>query len=304
VSSRFSTLVLDKAAPENQRTAALTALMAMDAKQSIPLVGQILSDAAAPVGVREKAATLLGSVNQPEAIAELLKALPAAPQRLAVPIANGLAANKEGADKLLDLVAAGKASGRLLQDQGVHVRLERTNPPRLKERVAELTKGLPTAAQQFNELVNRRRAGFAAAKKDPILGATVFEKHCAICHQLANKGAKIGPQLDGIGLRGFDRLFEDIVDPSRNVDQAFRMTTLGLNNGQVISGLLLREEGEVYVMADNQGKEVRVPRANVEDRTLSQLSPMPANLVDQIPEADFYHLLAYLLAQQPAKEPK
>jgi putative heme-binding domain-containing protein len=230
--------------------------------------------------------------------------LPSAPQRLAIPIANGLAANKDGAEKLLDLVTAGKASARLLQDQGVLVRLERTKPPKLKERIAELTKGLPTATEQFNDLVNRRRAGFAAAKKDPAAGAKVFEKHCAVCHVIANKGAKIGPQLDGIGIRGFDRLFEDIVDPSRNVDQAFRMTTLGLNNGQVISGLLLREEGEVYVMADSQGKEVRVPKANVEDRTLSQLSPMPANLVDQIPEADFYHLLAFLLAQQPVKETK
>ena len=84
-------------------------------------------------------------------------------------------------------------------------------------------------------------------------------------------------------------------------DQAFRLTTLGLKNGQIVSGLLLREEGQVLVLADNQGKEVRVATADVDDRTLSQLSPMPANLVDQIPAADFNHLLAYLLAQQPPR---
>jgi hypothetical protein len=33
---------------------------------------------------------------------------------------------------------------------------------------------------------------------------------------------------------------------------------------------------------------------------VSQLSPMPGNLADQIPEAEFYDLLAYLLTQQPA----
>ena len=94
-------------------------------------------------------------------------------------------------------------------------------------------------------------------------------------------------------------MLEDILDPSRNVDQAFRLTTLGLKNGQIVSGLLLREEGQVLVLADNQGKEVRVATADVDDRTLSQLSPMPANLVDQIPASDFNHLLAYLLAQRP-----
>jgi hypothetical protein len=65
-----------------------------------------------------------------------------------------------------------------------------------------------------------------------------------------------------------------------------------------VVGLLLREEGAVLVMADAQGKEVRVPRNDVERKTTSQLSPMPANLGEQIPEAEFSHLLAYLLAQR------
>jgi putative heme-binding domain-containing protein len=121
---------------------------------------------------------------------------------------------------------------------------------------------------------------------------------------LNGKGARIGPQLDGIGVRGLDRLLEDILDPNRNVDQAFRLTTLELKKGQQVSGLLLREEGQVLVLADPQGKEVRVPRAEVEERSVSQMSPMPANFADQIPEPDFYQLLAYLLHQQPPRTEK
>jgi putative heme-binding domain-containing protein len=89
--------------------------------------------------------------------------------------------------------------------------------------------------------------------------------------------------------------------PNRNVDQAFRATTFNLQDGRTVTGLLLREQGAVLVLADSQGKEVRVDKALVEEQHVSQLSPMPANLVDQIPEADFYNLLAYLLTQQPAK---
>jgi putative heme-binding domain-containing protein len=79
----------------------------------------------------------------------------------------------------------------------------------------------------------------------------------------------------------------------------FRTTNLALKDGQVVSGLLLREEGEVLVLADSRGKEQRVPKASVEERSVTQLSPMPANFADQIPEADFYRLLAYLLSQRP-----
>jgi putative heme-binding domain-containing protein len=294
-------VVADRSLSEARRESALAALAALDARKYTPFLGRILDAPGEVIPIRQRAARLLADTRHAEAVAELVHCLPTAPQRLARTIAAGLAGSKSGAEQLLAAVAAGKASAHLLMERRVEEQLEQAGLPSWKERVAALTRGLPTPDQRLHELMERRRAGFLAARKDPSLGARVFEKNCAICHQLANHGAKIGPQLDGVGIRGLDRLMEDILDPSRNVDQAFRTTTLGLTNGQVVSGLLLREEGEVLVLADNQGKEVRVPKASVDDRTLSQLSPMPANLADQIPESDFYHLLAYLLTQQPTK---
>jgi putative heme-binding domain-containing protein len=164
-----------------------------------------------------------------------------------------------------------------------------------------LTRGLPPADQRVAELITRHRDGFLAGKTDPAIGIKVYEKHCAGCHQIANKGAKIGPQLDGLGIRGVERILEDVLDPNRNVDQAFRSTRLALKDGQIVNGLVLREEGEVIVLADAQGKEVRVPKASVDERSVSQLSPMPSNFAEVIGEADLHHLLAYLLAQR-AKE--
>ena len=61
-----------------------------------------------------------------------------------------------------------------------------------------------------------------------------------------------------------------MLDPNRNVDQAFRSTTLVLKNGQIVSGLVLREEGEVIVLADAQGKERQFGQGvGVEDRVVS-----------------------------------
>src|SRR5262249_18502995 len=98
-----------------------------------------------------------------------------------------------------------------------------------------------------------------------------------------------------------ERLLEDVLGPNRNVDQAFRLTEITTLKGQVIPGLLLREEGAVLILADNQGKEVRVRVKDVEKRTTSQLSPMPANFGEQISETDFHHLRAYLLSLKPSK---
>jgi putative membrane-bound dehydrogenase-like protein len=297
---RVAALAADELGSREVRAAALTALANLDPRNHAASLGSVLGDAAAPVELREQAASLLARGNRPDTLAELVRVLPTAPARLQNTVAAGLAGSKKGAERLLEAVTAGKASARLLQERAVEVKLHASGLPDLKERLSRLTAGLPAADERLNELTQKRREGFRAAQADPGLGRKVFEKNCANCHQVRGEGAKIGPQLDGIGIRGLDRILEDTLDPNRNVDQAFRLTTLLLKKGQVVSGLLLREEGAVLVLADAQGKEVRVPKDDVDERTTSQQSPMPANFADQIPEADFYHLLAYLLEQRVA----
>lgn len=285
-------------ADKNTRKNAVVALLAIDPRQNSASLAALVSTSREAIEVREQIAASLAATNLPDAQSALVKALETAPARLQSVIAQGLAGSPQGGEKLLAAVATGKASARLLQEFPVAVRLELVKLPDVKNRVAKLTKGLVPADKRVQELLDKRRAGYQKAQAEPQVGLKVFEKHCAACHVIANKGAKIGPQLDGIGIRGLERILEDTLDPSRNVDQAFRTTTLVLTNGQLVNGLLLRQDGTVLVLADNTGKEVRVPAGDVQERLLSPLSPMPGNFAELIPETDFYHLVAYLLSQR------
>jgi hypothetical protein len=56
------------------------------------------------------------------------------------------------------------------------------------------------------------------------------------------------------------------------------------------------------VLADNQGKEIRIAADDVDDRTVSPLSPMPANVAEQVGEQEFYHLLAFLLSHDRQRD--
>jgi putative heme-binding domain-containing protein len=279
------------------RKAAAAALTSLHPTKHIPALAQVVADANEPAALREQIALVLAGSNQAAAHDALLKVLPTAPAKLETAIATGLAGSKQGAEKLLDAVAAGKASPRLLLDPGVSNKLRQTKLPDLDAKIAKLTKGLPSADASLAKLIEARRQAFVNGKADPAKGKLLFEVHCATCHQIANKGSKIGPQLDGVGIRGLDRLLEDILDPSRNVDQAFRTTSLTLKDGKIVSGLFLREEGAILVLADQQGKEQRVQKDQVDTRTTLQLSPMPANF-GELGEADLVHLLGYLLEQR------
>src|SRR5690606_658771 len=214
--------------------------------------------------VRESAAVALANIDRPEARAAVLDSLATLPEALQSTAAAALVRHKEGAGALLEAIAAGKASARLLQERPITIGLENAQIPKLADRLAKLLDGLPPADQKLQELIDARRESFLAASKDPAAGAGVFETHCGLCHQMEGKGANVGPQLDGIGVRGLDRLLEDLLDPNRNVDQNFRVTNLALADGRVISGLLLREEGQVLVLVDSLGKEIRVPADEVE----------------------------------------
>jgi putative heme-binding domain-containing protein len=163
-----------------------------------------------------------------------------------------------------DCASAGAERQRSASPPDQRVAHRRSEDARIDERtLPPLRRSNPTDAQQ-----------------------AAFAKHCGICHQIGNEGTKIGPQLDGIGGRGLDRLLEDILDPNRNVDVAFRQTTLMLKDGKGVVGLLLlREEGQTVVMADDKGKEFAWPRTtSTKPHALLQCPPI---LVEAIPEKDF-----------------
>jgi putative heme-binding domain-containing protein len=285
------------------RPAAIDACVACDPAGSVAMLARLADTVKEPMALRQKSAQALGSINNEAAHRELVKLLEGAPAQLAGDLATGLSANRSAAELLVAAIEAGKASARVLKNPQVTARLGAINDDKLRERIQKLAADLPPEDDRIRDLIAARIGGFHSAGADAAEGKKAFAKACAACHKLGGEGTKIGPDLDGIGNRGPERLVEDLLDPSRNVDQAFRTTLLTTDDGRSINGLALREEGKVLVLADNQGKEVRVATDDILERTVSPLSPMPANVAEQLSEQEFYQLLAFLLAaEKPSRE--
>ncbi|MFO1437848.1 MAG: PVC-type heme-binding CxxCH protein [Verrucomicrobiaceae bacterium] len=153
----------------------------------------------------------------------------------------------------------------------------------------------PEQRKQLDTLIAARVAAFAKAKPDIETGANVFKMNCAACHQIQGEGGLIGPQLDGIGTRGPERLCEDILDPNRNVDAHFHLHTFTLKDGSVTAGFLKTELGEVKVIADATGKEHRLSKKDITKSEVTPMSLMPPTFGQTMDEATFIDLLGYLL---------
>jgi putative heme-binding domain-containing protein len=279
------------------RAGAARALGAIGTGASVKVLARAASDPNVPPAVRQAVSQSLAEQNTAEARESLLAAIAAAPEPLQRALSVSLAGNAEGAEALLGAVRAGKASPRLLQDPQVAERLKAANLPDLDTRLAELTKGLVPADEAVNRLIEQRRAGYDPADASAERGLAVFTKNCSACHKVGEVGVVIGPQLDGLGQRGLDRIVEDVVDPNRNVDGAFRTTILRLKGGETVSGLLRREEGASIVLADSTGKESSVPAASVQRRAESPLSLMPSNFGEILTPGEFNDLMKFLLSK-------
>jgi len=281
-------------------------------KLAFETLAVIALDRAIPTGViwlshaspdlRQHAANVLGQRDREDVRTALLAQLQAAPAATELIIARGLVQTPAGSAALLSTIESGKGAPRLLQDGPIEQRMRGANLAEFDARRSKLLEGLPAIDERVTQLIAARRAVVAASKPDLVRGQALFKQHCAACHKLGDVGNKVGPELHGVGLRGLDRLLEDTLDPSRLVDQAFRTTVINTAEGKVITGLLLRQEGAVVVLADEQGREVRVSEGDIDERAILPLSPMPANIAEKLSEADYANLLGFLLEQrQPVK---
>ena len=207
-----------------------------------------------------------------------------------------LAVDQSGASVLVSLIEAGTMSARLLNRPTVQQRLSALSHDALRARITTLTASLPDENAAIEKLIVQRRKEHGAQSGNAAAGAELFKKNCSICHQVASEGKKVGPNLDGIGNRGLDRVVEDVLAPNRNVDINFRTTTIVTNDGRALSGLVRDLEGERISIVDSQGRETQLAASEIDDRIQSALSPMPANVAEILNERQFHDLLAYLLS--------
>ncbi|MEX0938233.1 MAG: PVC-type heme-binding CxxCH protein [Pirellulales bacterium] len=293
-------LVRNVSTDRETRNAAMEASLAVDEGRALRLLGDVIADASRPTAVRHSAASVLATLNRPAVRELLLEQLPTAPAEVAQVIAQGLARSRPGGEALLEAIAAGKASPRLLQDAAIQNALREAQVLRVEARISQLTAELPPLDAAIAELIQQRRAGFAAAQPNVAGAREMFDKHCGVCHELAGQGNKVGPQLDGVGNRGLDRLLEDVLDPNRTLDPNFRSTLISTVDGRVLSGLVQQDEGQTVVLIDEQGKEIRLSKADIDQQRVSRFSAMPANLAQSVPENELYAVLAFLLQQRQA----
>ncbi|MBA4029568.1 MAG: hypothetical protein C0478_01425 [Planctomyces sp.] len=231
----------------------------------------------------------------------LTNAMQSASARQQAILADTLCTDSSGGQALLVLMEQGRASPLLLSDPSRRQKLRATLAAGEVPRLDKLLATLPDPDLETRRLLAELQQTLGKTTGDAILGKEIFKKNCAACHKLEGEGAVIGPQLAGVGSRGLERLLEDICDPSGNVDAAFRSSILTLVDGRVETGLRLLDEGELVVMANSKGEKRSFPKGEVEEITLTPLSPMPTGFGKSLKPEELAGLIRYLAVSAEKK---
>jgi putative heme-binding domain-containing protein len=139
-------------------------------------------------------------------------------------------------------------------------------------------------------------------KKDDasvVRGMRAFLKaNCHQCHAIAGHGVNLGPDLCNVVERfKGDKLLKQILEPSAEIPDQYRVQRLTLNDGRTVTGVIVKQEsGEYHVIANLLTPAVvtRVAVKDVEEKIPSRTSPMPEGLLNVLTRDEILDLVSFL----------
>jgi putative heme-binding domain-containing protein len=169
---------------------------------------------------------------------------------------------------------------------------------------------LPTATAGLEaDLRGENPAALAARVRlrgDARRGAVLFHTSaasCNRCHATGDSASPLGPDLTTPRPEtttpdaAIAHVVASLLDPSAQIREGYETLTIQTVDGEVKSGLLVRETSDALVLrsAENLLEETVIPRDEIEVVARSDVSMMPAGLVDSLAdEREFLDLARYV----------
>lgn len=167
-------------------------------------------------------------------------------------------------------------------------------------RVRQLAEGaLPIQSGEDGKKIHNVQT-VLALQGDPDRGRQLFTTHpvaaCARCHHVNGKGTLVGPDLSSIGMKyGATEMLYHIQYPSGAINYSFVTHTFLLEDGRVLSGLVIdRQDGQI-TLGIATGQHVTLSADEVESEHPQSVSLMPNGLVADFSLQQLADVVEYLL---------
>ncbi len=175
-------------------------------------------------------------------------------------------------------------------------------PPATRNRLrwhgSDVTKA--RAAKLFPEQTASRAtvvAGYsnvASLKGDAAKGRELFTANCAACHAYRGVGNALGPDLATFRTKPVGDFLIAILDPNAAIEPRFIAYNVDTKDDRALTGLVTDETATGFTLAQANGVQDKLLRAEVKTLRPSPLSLMPEGLEAALPPQAMADLLAWL----------
>ncbi|QDT44324.1 Quinoprotein glucose dehydrogenase B precursor [Gimesia alba] len=118
---------------------------------------------------------------------------------------------------------------------------------------------------------------------------------CRNCHRVHQYGKELGPDLTQIGKKlSRAELLENIIQPSKKIDEKYYTHVIETQSGKVYTGLLVKKEDGGITIRDSKNELLQIPQNEIESMVVQKKSIMPEQLFRDLTAEQAAHLLAYL----------
>jgi putative heme-binding domain-containing protein len=128
---------------------------------------------------------------------------------------------------------------------------------------------------------------------------------CNACHRFGTEGGGVGPDLTAVAGRfGVPDLLQAIVEPNKVVSDQYAAISIATTDGRIVTGRVGNLSGDnLHVIEDmfDPGHFTSVKRSDIEEMKLSDVSLMPAGLLNTLDADEIADLVAFLLARKDEK---
>ncbi|MEA2709956.1 MAG: hypothetical protein QOF78_2557 [Phycisphaerales bacterium] len=133
---------------------------------------------------------------------------------------------------------------------------------------------------------------------DWLRGRKIFfgiEAGCGKCHQVRGQGSDLGPDLSNLIHRDYESVVRDIRQPSGALNPDYIASSVKLNDGRVLHGIVRNRGEDFLVRGDAEGEKGQLRRSSIKTMKASPISVMPSGILEGIGPEKTRDLLTFLL---------
>ncbi|WP_234364051.1 DUF7133 domain-containing protein [Lunatibacter salilacus] len=145
---------------------------------------------------------------------------------------------------------------------------------------------------RINSYGNVIRSGEGNLEK----GRSIYLSHCGSCHHLNGEGGLLGPELTGYERSNPEYLLLHVVDPHADIREGYEVQRILTTDGRTLEGRIKTQGGgTITIEPPLGGKATTLSEERIENMEMQQTSFMPERILEGLTDQEIRDLFAYLM---------